>query len=61
MDNGKEIDKVFHKVKLKKNKTKAKDTTLPNITLPYICGTTKKIANVLRKKNIRAVFFLQTH
>ena len=54
--NGKEIDKVFQSVKRKRNKTKEKDTTLPKITLPYIHGTTNKIANVLRKKNIRVSF-----
>ena len=56
--NGKEIDKVFQNVKRKRNKTREKDTTLPRITLPYIHGTTNKIANVLRKRNIRVVFSL---
>ena len=39
-----------------KTKNKEKDTTLPKITLPYIHGTTNKIVNVLRKKNIRVSF-----
>ena len=54
--NGKEADKVFHNVKKRRHKTKERDTTLPRVTLPYIHGTTNKIANILKKKNIRVVF-----
>ena len=56
--NGKEVDKVFHNIKKGRHKTKERDTTLPSITLPYIHGTTNKIANILKKKNIRVVFSL---
>ena len=54
--NGKEIDKLFQSVKRKINKTKEKDTTFPNIIVPYIHGMTNKITNVIRKKNIRVTF-----
>ena len=54
--NGKEIDKLFQSVKIKRNKTKEKDTTFPKIIVPCIHGTTKRIANVIRKKNIRVTF-----
>ena len=54
--NGKEMDKLFQSVKRKRNKTKEKDTTFPKIIVPYIDGATNKIANVIRKKNIRVAF-----
>ena len=54
--NGKEVDKVFHNIKKGRHKTKERDTTLPKITLPYIHGTTNKIANILKKKDIRVAF-----
>ena len=54
--NGKEVDKVFHNVKKRRHKTKKRNTTLPRITLPYIHGTTNKIANILKKKNIWVAF-----
>ena len=59
MNNGynrKKIDKIFQRVKRKRNKTKEKDTTFQKIIVPYIHGTTNKIANVIRKKNIRVTF-----
>ena len=43
-------------MKIKRNKTKEKDTTFPKIIVPYIHGTTNKVANVIRKKNIRVKF-----
>ena len=54
--NGKEVDKVFHNVKKRRHKTKERDMTLPRITLPYIHGTTNKIINILKKKNMRVAF-----
>ena len=54
--NGMEVDRVFHNVKKRRHKTKERNTTLPRITLPYIHGTTNKIANILKKKNIRVAF-----
>ena len=54
--NGKEIDKVFQNIKRKRKEMREIDTTLPRITLPYIHGTTIKIANILKKKDIRVVF-----
>ena len=52
----KKIDKIFQSVKRKRNKTKEKDTTFPKIIVPYIHGATNKIANVIRKKNIRVTY-----
>ena len=48
--------KLFQSVKRKRNKSKEKYTTFPKIIVPCIHGTTKKIANVIRKKNIRVTF-----
>ena len=59
MNNGyneKENDKVFQSIKRKRNKNKERDTTFLRIMLPYIHGTTKKFANILRKKNIKVAF-----
>ena len=54
--NGNEIDRVFQSVKGKRNKNKEKDTNFLRITLPYIHGMKNKIANILRKKNIKVEF-----
>ena len=48
--------KLFQSVKRKRNKTKEKDTTFQKIIVPYIHGMRNKIANVIRKKNIRVTF-----
>ena len=51
-----EIDRVIQKVKINKTKVKNEDTALPRSTLPYIHGTTNKIVNILKKKNICVAF-----
>ena len=43
-------------MKWKRKKSNEKDTTFPKIVVPYIHGTTNKIANVISKKNIRVTF-----
>ena len=48
--------KLFQSVKRKRNKSKEKYTNFPKIIVPYIHGTTNKIGNVIRNKNIRVTF-----
>ena len=54
--NTKQINKTICNSQIIKPNTQKKEDVTKTIKLPYIKGTTDKIANILRKKKIRVAF-----